>query len=163
MFVKAALTTTATVLILGAPALSPALATENGVKAGVLTCNVDSGWGFVFGSSRKLKCSYSHDHGSLEHYSGDIKKFGADIGYTAGGVIAWAVFAPTTDVGKGALAGDYGGVTGGVAVGVGVGANVLVGGFKDSFSLQPLSVEGFTGLNVAGGIAGITLAYEGDQ
>ena len=163
MFVKAALTTTAMVLVLGAPAVSPAQATENGVKAGVLTCNVDSGWGFVFGSSRKLKCSYSHDHGSIEHYSGDIKKFGADIGYTGGGVIAWAVFAPTTDVGKGALAGDYGGVTGGAAVGVGVGANVLLGGFKDSFSLQPLSVEGFTGLNVAGGIAGMTLAYEGDQ
>ena len=164
MLLKAALTMTASAVVLCAAALSPqAQAAESGVKAGVLTCSVDSGWGFVFGSSRKLKCTYSHDHGSLEHYSGSISKFGADIGYTAGGVIAWAVFAPTSVVGKGALAGDYGGVTGGAAVGVGVGANVLLGGFKESFSLQPLSVEGFTGLNVAGGIAGMTLAYEGEQ
>jgi hypothetical protein len=164
MLLKATLTMAASALVLCAAALPPqAQATEGGVKAGVLTCNVDSGWGFVFGSSRKLKCTYSHDHGSLEHYSGSISKFGADIGYTAGGVIAWAVFAPTSDVGKGALAGDYGGVTGGAAVGVGVGANVLLGGFKESFSLQPLSVEGFTGLNVAGGIAGMTLAYQGEQ
>ena len=164
MLPRAALTLTATTLFLGAVTLhASAQATESGVKAGILTCNVDSGWGFVFGSSRNLKCTYSHDHGSLEHYAGSIKKFGADIGYTAGGVIAWAVVAPTSDVGKGALAGDYGGVTGGAAVGAGVGANVLLGGFKDSFSLQPLSVEGFTGLNVAGGIAGMTLAYEGEQ
>jgi len=164
MLPKAALTLTASALVLGTATFhGSAQAAESGVKAGILTCNVDSGWGFVFGSSRKLKCTFSHDHGSLEHYVGSINKFGADIGYTAGGVIAWAVLAPTSDVGKGALAGDYGGVTGSAAVGVGVGANVLIGGFKDSFSLQPLSVEGFTGLNVAGGIAGITLAYEGEQ
>lgn len=164
MLPRATLTLVASAIVLGAATVyGSAQATEGGVKAGVLTCNVDSGWGFVFGSSRNLKCTYSHDHGSLEHYSGSIKKFGADIGYTAGGVIAWAVLAPTSDVGKGALAGDYGGVTGAAAVGVGVGANVLLGGFKDSFSLQPLSVEGFTGLNVAGGIAGITLVYEGEQ
>jgi len=164
MLPHAALTMTAAALLICAAALpAPAQAAESGVKAGVLTCNVDSGWGFIFGSTRKLKCNYSHDHGSIEHYSGTVNKFGADIGYTAGGVIVWAVFAPTADVGKGSLAGDYGGVTGGAAVGVGVGANVLLGGFKDSFSLQPLSVEGFTGLNVAGGIAGMTLAYEGEQ
>jgi hypothetical protein len=155
--------TAATLFVCVAALPASVQAAESGVKVGVLTCNVDSGWGFVFGSTRKLKCSFSHDHGSIEHYTGTINKFGADIGYTSGGVIAWAVFAPTSDVGKGALAGDYGGVTGGAAVGVGVGANVLLGGFKDSFSLQPLSVEGFTGLNVAGGIAGVTLAYEGDQ
>jgi hypothetical protein len=155
--------TAATLFVCVAALPASVQAAESGVKVGVLTCNVDSGWGFVFGSTRKLKCSFSHDRGSIEHYTGTINKFGADIGYTSGGVIAWAVFAPTSDVGKGALAGDYGGVTGGAAVGVGVGANVLLGGFKDSFSLQPLSVEGFTGLNVAGGIAGVTLAYEGDQ
>jgi hypothetical protein len=157
---KASLILAGAALAIGAWSFSAdAQAAESGVKAGILTCNVDSGWGFVFGSSRKLKCNYSHDHGSLEQYTGEIKKFGADIGYNNGGVIAWAVFAPTSDVGKGALAGDYGGVTGSAAVGVGVGANVLVGGFQRSFSLQPLSVEGFTGLNVAGGIAAVTLTY----
>src|SRR5258706_4989803 len=86
--------------------------TESGVKAGVLTCNVSSGWGLVFGSSRELKCVYAHDHGSGENYVGTVRKFGVDIGYQAGGVIAWTVIAPTSDVGKGALAGDYGGVAG---------------------------------------------------
>jgi hypothetical protein len=129
----------------------------DGVKAGMLTCDVESGWGFVFGSSRDLKCVYAPNEHSRELYSGKIRKFGVDIGYMAGGVMAWAVIAPTSNVGKGALAGDYGGATGGAAVGVGAGANVLVGGFKDSFTLQPVSMEGMTGLNVAGGIAQLSL------
>lgn len=132
---------------------------EGGVKAGMLTCNVSSGWGLVFGSSRELKCVYAHDHGSAETYVGHIRKFGVDIGYQAGGVVAWTVVAPTSDVGKGALAGDYGGVGGSATAGIGVGANVLTGGFRDSFALQPVSIEGNTGLNVAGGIAQITLEY----
>ena len=161
MLSKVSMTITAAALTLGTVIVAErAPAQESGVKAGILTCNVDSGWGFVFGSTRKLKCTYSHDHGSAEHYIGTINKYGVDIGYTAGGVIAWAVVAPTNDVGKGALAGDYGGVAGSAAAGVGVGANVMVGGFNNSFSLQPLSVEGLTGLNVAGGIAAITLAYQ---
>ena len=135
-------------------------ADNSGVKAGVLTCNVSSGWGLVFGSSRELKCVYSHGSNTTENYVGHIRKFGVDIGYQAGGVIAWAVVAPSNDVSKGALAGDYGGVTGSASVGPGVGANVLTGGFKNSFALQPLSVEGNAGLNVAGGIAQITLDYQ---
>ena len=151
----------AAILSLPAPAQEQQAArTEGGVKAGVLTCNVSSGWGLVFGSSRDLKCVYAHDHGSGENYVGTIRKFGVDIGYQAGGVIAWTVIAPTNDVGKGALAGDYGGVAGSATAGVGVGANVLTGGFKESFALQPVSVEGNTGLNVAGGIAQITLQYQ---
>ncbi len=148
----------AAALAVGTLALSaPVRADEGGVKAGVLTCNVSSGWGFIFGSTRDLKCTYSHDHGALENYTGHINKFGVDIGYQAGGVIVWAVFAPSTDVGKGALAGEYGGATGGAAVGVGATANVLIGGFQKSFTLQPVSIEGNTGLNVAAGIAQVTL------
>ena len=130
---------------------------QQGVKAGMLTCNESSGWGLIFGSSRELKCVFSQD-GS--HYVGHIRQFGVDIGYQAGGVIAWAVFAPTNNVGKGALAGDYGGVSGSATAGVGVGANVLTGGFQQSFALQPLSVEGTVGLNVAGGIAQLSLEYQ---
>jgi hypothetical protein len=146
---------------IGALALSaPAQADEAGVKAGILTCNVSSGWGFIFGSTRDLRCTYSHDHGALEQYVGHINKFGVDIGYQAGGVIVWAVFAPSADVGKGALAGEYGGATGGAAVGVGATANVLIGGFQKSFTLQPVSIEGNTGLNVAAGIAQVTLRHQ---
>lgn len=146
------------IVMAGALVMGAALpAQADGVKAGMLTCDVESGWGFVFGSSRDLKCTFAHSDHSTDHYSGKIRKFGVDLGYMAGGVMAWAVLAPTTNVGKGALAGDYGGATGGAAVGVGAGANVLVGGFKDSFTLQPVSMEGMTGLNVAGGIAQMSL------
>lgn len=141
-------------LALAAPAKA-----DSTVKAGVLTCNVDSGWGFVFGSSRDLKCNYSGS-GRHEHYSGHIAKYGVDIGYLQGGVIVWGVLAPTTDLKPGALAGDYGGATGGASVGVGAAANVLVGGFDRSITLQPVSVEGDKGLNVAAGIASITLHAE---
>ena len=60
----------------------------------------------------------------------------------------------------GALAGEYVGATGSATVGVGAGANVLVGGSNRTISLQPLSVEGSTGLNVAGGIGAISLRYQ---
>ena len=98
--------------------------------------------------------------GTVEHYSGNINKFGVDIGYTQGGVIVWGVIAPTSSLAPGALSGDYGGVTASATVGVGVGANVLLGGFNKSITLQPVSIEGNSGLNVAAGIAGVTLKYE---
>lgn len=150
--------------VFGAAALlaagAPAQADTSGVKAGILTCNVSSGWGFVFGSSRDLKCHYSPRSGVDYHYSGKISKFGVDIGYLSGGVIVWAVIAPTTEVAPGDLAGHYGGVTGGASVGVGASANVLIGGSSKTISLQPLSIEGNNGLNVAAGIAEITLRFQ---
>ncbi|MBI3513877.1 MAG: DUF992 domain-containing protein [Proteobacteria bacterium] len=137
---------------------APAMAEGPGVKIGVLTCNVDSGWGFVFGSSKDLKCTYTAARGAVaEQYGGTISKFGIDLGYTAGSVIVWGVFAPAIDVAPGALEGDYAGATASVAVVGGVGANVLVGGLNNSITLQPVSIEGYTGLNVAGGIAVISL------
>jgi hypothetical protein len=141
-------------------AVSPAQAAPHGVKVGTLTCYVASGWGFVFGSSRDLRCNFQPSRHGSEHYDGSISKFGVDIGYTDNGVIVWAVFAPSSDVRSGALQGDYAGATAGVTVGVGLGANVLVGGLDKSIALQPLSVEGNEGLNVAAGIGAISLKYE---
>jgi hypothetical protein len=143
---------TAGALALGTPAQA-----QSGVRIGTLSCNVASGWGFVFGSSKELHCTLTPGPGQPEHYSGTISKFGVDIGYTNGGVLVWAVFAPSTNVGSGALAGDYVGATGSATGGVGVGANVIVGGSGQSISLQPVSIEGNTGLNVAAGIGAITL------
>ena len=154
------LVASAAFLAMGAFALGTPAKADTGVKAGVLTCNVESGWGFVFGSSRDLKCNYSGSGGRHEHYSGHIAKYGVDIGYLQGGVIVWGVVAPTADLKAGALAGDYGGATGGASVGVGGDANVLVGGFDRSIALQPVSLEGDKGLNVAAGIAAVTLHAE---
>jgi Protein of unknown function (DUF992) len=130
------------------------------VRAGYLTCHVASGWGFIFGSSRNVKCAYALQPGYTEYYTGSITKFGADIGYLQSGVILWAVLAPTTNLGQGALAGTYGGATASAAVGVGAGANVLVGGFKSSIALQPVSIEGQNGLNVAAGVAALNLHFD---
>jgi hypothetical protein len=131
-----------------------------GVKVGVLTCDVSSGWGFVFGSSKDLRCTYTGVANVVEDYSGSINKYGVDIGYQRGGVMVWAVFAPTAQLPHGALAGNFGGVTAGASAGVGAGANALVGGSGNTISLQPLSIEGSTGLNIAAGVASISLDYQ---
>ncbi len=147
---------TVAALALAAP-LAPAPAAAQGIKVGVLTCNVAAGWGFIFGSSRKVRCQFGPHAGAVERYTGSITKFGVDIGYSAAAVMVWGVFAPVLSLQPGALAGNYAGVTASAAVGMGVGANVLVGGFNKSFALQPLSVEGSIGLNVAAGVEGLHL------
>ena len=148
-----ALSLAATVAFSGAPANAQA-----SVRAGTLTCNVAAGWGFVFGSSKALRCVFRPAAGGPPmHYAGTIQKYGVDIGYTEGGVLVWAVLAPTATLAPGALAGNYGGATASATVGVGVGANVLIGGSNHTISLQPVSIEGNTGLNVAAGIGAISL------
>jgi hypothetical protein len=138
-------------LVLAAPAHA------QGVRVGVITCNVSSGFGFVFGSSRTVNCTFSGAGRHYEHYVGNINKFGVDIGYIQGGVLVWSVVAPTAAPAPCVLAGTYSGVAANATVGVGAGANVLVGGNGNSISLQPVSIEGTTGLNVAAGVASMTL------
>jgi|SRR5580658_798921 hypothetical protein len=159
MFGKSVLAIAVASVAVGTLALGTPARAADTVKSGVLTCHVDSGWGFVFGSSRDLRCTYS-GNGRSEHYRGSISKFGVDIGYLESGVLVWGVFEPTSDLGKGALAGTYDGVAGGASVGVGADANVLVGGSNRSISLQPLSLEGDRGLNVAAGVASVSLHFE---
>ena len=57
----------------------------------------------------------------------------------------------------GQLAGSYGGVGANASVGIGFGGNFLLGGPQNAYALQPLSVQGQTGLNVAAGVAGLEL------
>lgn len=144
--------------LLGVSAAGSIGAAESGVKAGYLKCDVEGNVSFVFGSSRDVNCTYTPDgKGRVDRYTGTIDKYGVDIGYLENGVILWGVIAPTDDVGPGALAGNYGGVSGGATLGVGVGANALVGGSEESIVLQPVSVEGNEGLNIAGGVGVLTL------
>jgi Protein of unknown function (DUF992) len=138
----------------GAPAQA------QGVKAGALTCNVASGFGFIFGSSKAVNCTFAPVSGTPQHYVGSIDRFGVDIGFTSGGVLIWTVLAPTTNPAPGSLAGSFGGATASATAVVGVGANLLVGGSNSTISLQPLSIEGNTGLNVAAGVAALTLTYQ---
>src|ERR1700723_4287992 len=152
------LTATLFTAIVGIAALAAPASAQSAVKVGTLTCNVASGFGFIFGSSKALNCTYAGVGGQYEHYVGNITKFGADIGYTSGGVLVWSVVAPVAMMHPGALGGANGGATASATVGVGVGANALVGGSNNTVALQPVSIEGNTGLNVAAGIAGITLS-----
>jgi len=133
----------------------------DGVKVGVLTCHESSGWGFIFGSSKSLRCHFSPTNGHGERYTGTVSKFGVDIGYTSSAVIFWDVLAPNTGLERGALTGEYAGAQASAAVGAGAGANVLVGGLHRSITLQPVSIQGETGLNVAAGIGAITLKFSG--
>jgi hypothetical protein len=151
------LTATVFTAIVGVATLAAPASAQSAVKVGTLTCNVASGFGFIFGSSKALNCTYAGVGGRYEHYMGNITKFGADIGYTSGGVLVWTVVAPVAVMQPGALAGAYAGATASATVGVGVGANALVGGSNNTVALQPVSIEGNTGLNVAAGVASITL------
>ncbi|MGE3876649.1 MAG: DUF992 domain-containing protein [Parvibaculaceae bacterium] len=130
---------------------------KSGVNVGVLKCTVEGGIGMILASSKDMKCHFSPAGGGPEQfYKGRINKIGLDIGVTEKSYITWVVFAPGK-LKPGALAGSYVGATADAAIGVGLGANVLVGGFEKSVALQPLSVEGEVGLNVAVGIGDVEL------
>lgn len=134
-----------------------AQAAKANAKIGVIRCDVAGSVSFVFGSTRKLECVYAPSGNyPTERYSGEIEKYGLDIGYVESGVIVWAVLAPTTAVPRGALAGTYVGVSADVAAGAGLGANALLGG-GSSVALQPLSISGSEGLNIAAGLSQVQL------
>src|SRR6266571_2006426 len=118
-------------------------------KAGTLTCDISGGIGLIITSHKEVACMFTPSQpGPREDYTGSINKFGLDLGATVGGEMIWAVYAPTTRK-FGALAGRYSGASGEATVGAGVGANVLIGGSNRTVSLQPVSVQGQVGLNLA--------------
>ena len=138
-----------------AAAAQPAKAQAR-LEVGVLRCSVEGGVGLILGSSKSMHCVFRH-RGVDEHYRGNITKIGLDIGYTRRTEIAWAVLAPTAHVPPESLKGRYGGLSAEATVGVGLGANALIGGSLRSVILQPLSVQGQTGVNFAAGVAGLSL------
>ncbi len=140
----------------GAGALAPS-AMAQGVKTGLLTCTVAPGFGWIFGSTRTMECKYAPGSGHREEYTGTISKIGIDIGYIGACEIVWAVVAPNSASGPGALAGNYFGASAQAAALVGGGVNVMTGGFRNSIALQPLSLIGNTGLYVGAGIASMSL------
>jgi Protein of unknown function (DUF992) len=131
------------------------------IRAGLLTCDVSGGIGLLIGSQKQVSCLYSPEGpGPQEAYVGTFTKFGLDIGVTGAGVMVWGVFTESTR-GPGFLAGDYVGATGEVTVAAGLGANVLVGGSNRTVALQPVSVSGQVGINLAVGLGDLTLRPAG--
>jgi Protein of unknown function (DUF992) len=140
--------------------VSPAAAqAPQGTSVGVLTCKMAPSIGLIFGSRQRMACRFA-PNGPYppEAYVGVMNTIGLDVGITAGGAMAWGVFAPTAGPMRGGLAGTYVGASGAIGVGVGVGANLLFGGTGRSIALQPLSVEGSVGINLSLGVSGLTLA-----
>jgi len=140
-----------------AGALASTMPAEAQAQIGTLSCDTSGGIGLIITSQQRLNCTYQAIDGRVEGYYGSISKFGLDLGATAQGVIVWTVLATTADFRPFALEGDYVGASGQASAGVGASANVLVGGFNRAFSLQPLSVGAQTGLNLAVGVANMTL------
>jgi hypothetical protein len=136
----------------------PELARAQSVRTGGLTCDTSARVGLVVGSRQNLQCVFrSNTSGQQYTYTGTIRRLGLDLGVTGGGRMFWAVFAPTSRVHRSTLVGNYVGASGNAALGVGLGANVLIGGSHRTISLQPLSVEGQFGVNLALGVSRLTL------
>lgn len=129
------------------------------VKIGILTCGVGAGVGFLVTSNKSLACTFSPSGRPAEDYRGNIRRFGLDLGVTGASVIVWAVFSKVRGYPIGALAGRYSGVSAEATVGLGLGANVLFGGSQSSYALQPLSVQGQIGLDIAAGVTALDLIY----
>ncbi len=143
--------------ILTAAGLSTAQAQSGRVQLGVLECRGGASVGFIVGSVTNLGCVLRADGRPDSPYVATIRKVGLDIGITQETALAWAVFAPVERAGIGDLSGNYAGAQGSASVGIGLGANVLVGGSQNSIALQPLSLQGSTGLNIAVGLEGLEL------
>lgn len=135
----------------------PASTQAQRAKVGTLTCDISGGIGLIIASQKQVQCLFTpSEPGPREVYVGAIRKFGLDLGATAGGEMVWSVYAPTSGRAA-ALAGTYAGATAEATVGAGIGANVLIGGSDRTIALQPVSVQGQTGLNVAAGVAELEL------
>jgi hypothetical protein len=142
---------------LAAAALAlPADAQQSRVQVGQLACSLSAGIGMIVGSQRNVSCTFQPDNGPPEAYTGTMTKVGLDVGFTSGSAIVWTVFTGTNRY-VGMLSGTYTGAQAEATVAAGVGANALIGGSNRSVALQPLSVQGQVGLDVAAGIGSLEL------
>lgn len=162
MFIKQLMTKAKSAIFMAAvvalAGTAPVAAADKHVKIGVLTCASGPSIGLLITSKEKIDCAFVPSGMDEENYSGVIRKFGLDIGATAGSVIVWGVFAAQSDYVPGSLAGEYVGVSAEQTVILGLGANLLVGGSEDSIVLQPLSVQAQAGLNLAVGVTRLVLS-----
>src|SRR4029079_10111427 len=140
----------ATLVLSGLTAPADAQAPGSWTQVGVLTCRLNPSIGFIIAGHQSMECRYAPRDGSPpQAYEGALNTVGIDIGISAGGVLGWAVLAPTGGIPAGALAGEYVGASGDLGIGIGAGANVLIGGSGRTFALQPVSLEGSIAVNVA--------------
>src|SRR5215470_17917508 len=154
MFPRSLLSSVAGIAILAAAVAADAQPRR--VQVGTLSCSVSAGIGLIVASQRNVNCNFQPDNGPPEAYTGTMTRVGVDVGFTTGGAMVWGVFADTNRF-AGMLTGTYAGATAEATVAAGLGANVLIGGSNHSVALQPLSVQGQVGLNVAAGVGALEL------
>lgn len=131
---------------------------QGSTQIGVLTCDVSAGVGMILMQKQTMICQFAPAGGAPpETYLGRIDEYGVALGAVSQGRLVWGVLAPSSGQPQGALSGTYTGVGVQASAGAGLGANVLVGGAGRAFSLQPVSISGQTGLNIAGGVTTVTL------
>jgi len=147
-------TTIAAALVATTFMLTPAQA--DGVKLGTLTCQIEGNVGLILGSVSKGVCTYNSTSGKTKHYTAEFSRLGVDIGVTGNKTIVWAVLGVDGTSNHG-LKGTYTGINAEATAVVGVGVNALIGGFKSGIVLNPVSISGQTGLNVAAGVATLRL------
>ncbi len=145
------------IAVSGLAAFSAQAQTRQAIQLGVLNCRGGADIGFIVGSVTNLRCTLTADGRPPQPYVATIRKVGVDLGITEDTALSWAVFAPVNYSGPGDLSGTYVGAEASAAFIVGLGANVLVGGSQNSFALQPVSVQGSSGLNVAAGLESLAL------
>src|SRR5215203_5955173 len=134
------------------------VAQSPGTKVGMLNCTLAPSIGFIVGGFQRMACRFTPDGpGPTEAYAGSIGTVGLDLGITAGGALAWGVYAPTNRMMLGSLSGAYVGASGNIGIGVGVGGNFLIGGSGNTVALQPFSVEGTVGVNLSLGLSNLEL------
>ncbi|MDO9382094.1 MAG: DUF992 domain-containing protein [Hyphomicrobiaceae bacterium] len=126
--------------------------------AGTLTCYGQGSVGAIIGSKQALNCSFNPaGPGRNARYSARISRVGVDIGVTGQSTMIWTVLASTDRLPRGALNGNFAGVSADASIVIGGGGNALVGGSNRSIVLQPVSLKGQTGLNLAIGVAELSL------
>jgi Protein of unknown function (DUF992) len=148
---------TAITLLVASVAATTAQQPMQRVQVGILECRGAASIGFVVGSVTNLGCVLRVDGAPEDRYIATIRKVGLDLGITQESALAWGVYAPVARLGPGDLAGDYAGAQGSATLGVGVGGNALIGGSDNTIALQPLSVQGQVGINIAAGLASLEL------
>jgi len=139
--------------------LMPIAASAAQLEVGKLDCDISAGVGMIIETKQDVSCTFTPSpsaSGAVQSYKGSIDEFGLAIGDVKEGRMVWLVSSIKGQPLDG-LQGTYRGVEADASLGLGGGAKVLVGGSKDSVSLQPLSLEGEAGVNVAIGVASLKL------
>jgi Protein of unknown function (DUF992) len=144
------------IAVLAMVATAPVSAQPRRIQVGTLTCSLSSSIGMIIGSQRNVNCFFKAEGAPDEVYTGTLTRVGLDVGVTTGGAIIWGVFADTNRY-AGMLSGTYAGASAEMSIAAGLGANVLVGGSNRSVALQPLSIQGQVGLNIAAGVSSLEI------